>query len=264
MGIGVANQVILSGDERLDLAKALVDYLEAGEETKVNETIDQLTNLRESELFNEVGKLTRELHDSLGNCFDPDTMSSIANQEIPNARERLNYVIQKTEESANRTLSAVEETAPIAEELDKEANEMASDWERFKRREMTADDFRDLTKRISSFLETVSGHSTKINSQVTEILMAQEYQDLTGQTIKQVIDIVEKVETSLVDLIRCQGLGHCPTEDNGPDLKAEGPQVNAENKSNVMSSQDDVDDLLSSLGVLSNLEECKPHGNRSE
>ena len=248
MGIGVANQVIVNGDERLDLAKELVQNLESGNEEKVNETIDRLTNLRESNFFKEVGKLTRELHDSLGDCFDAEKMSAIANQDIPNARERLNYVIQKTEESANRTLTAVEKTVPIAEELDKNANEMSEEWDRFKRRELTADDFRALAKRISTYLESVSAHSSQINNQITDILMAQEYQDLTGQTIKQVIDIVERVETSLVDLIRCQGLGECQNENTGPDIKAEGPQMNSENKPNVMSSQDDVDDLLSSLG----------------
>ena len=247
MGIGVANQVIMNGDERIELARSLVEHLETGDEVKINETIDRLTNIRESDLFQQVGQLTRQLHDSLGDCFDPEKMSSIASNDIPNARERLNYVIEKTEESANRTLSAVESTVPISEELNKDSQQMQEDWEKFKRREMTADDFRDLSKRITVFLEAVSNHSSQIHGHITEVLMAQEYQDLTGQTIKQVIEIVEKVESSLIELIKCQGFGVCETESSEKDLKAEGPQVNT-TKKNVMASQDDVDDLLSSLG----------------
>lgn len=247
MGIGVANQIILNGDERIDVARSLVEHLESGDEDKINEAIDRLVNIRESDLFKQVGKLTRQLHDSIHDCFDQEQVSSITTEDIPNARERLYYVIEKTEESANRTLSAIESTVPISEALQKDASEMSADWERFKRREMTADDFRELTKRISGFLESVSDHSTKMHDNITEILMAQEYQDLTGQTIKQVIDIVERVEESLVELIKCQGLSLNEAETSGKDLKAEGPQVNTD-KTSVMASQDDVDDLLSSLG----------------
>lgn len=248
MGIGAANQAVENGDERLDLARSLIEHIDAGNEGKVNETIDQLVNIRESELFNEVGKLTRQLHDSLGQCFNQQMVSSIASTDIPSARERLNYVIEKTEESANRTLAAVEVTGPISEELQTSAKQMSADWERFKRREMTANDFRDLSKKITVFLDSVSEHSNKIHENITEILMAQEYQDLTGQTIKQVIDIVERVENNLVDLIKCQGNVATSTEQPScPDIKAEGPQINTDDK-NVMSSQDDVDDLLSSLG----------------
>ncbi len=247
MGIGVANQVILNGDERIDLARSLVEQLEAGDDENINETIDRLTNIRESQLFMQVGQLTRQLHDSLGNCSDGEEISSLASKDIPNARERLNYVIEKTEESANRTLTAIEATVPISEELEDSAKQMTEKWEKFKRREMTADDFRSLSKEISAFLETVSDKSTRVHEYINEILMAQEYQDLTGQTIKQVIEIVERVETNLVELIKCQGISVCGDQQQGPDLKAEGPQMNTESN-NVMSDQDEVDDLLSSLG----------------
>ncbi len=248
MGIGVANQIIVNGDERIELARDLIEQLEAGDEAEINQTIDKLINIRESQLFQQVGKLTRELHNSIGDCIDSDNLSSIANDDMVNAKERLNYVIEKTEESANRTINAIESTMPISEELQNEAQKMSDEWEKFKRRELTADDFRDLTKRITSFLESVTHHSNSIHENITDILMAQEYQDLTGQTIKQVIEIVERVEGSLIELIKCQGLGDCEiTDSEGKDIKAEGPQIDS-TKSNVVASQDDVDDLLSSLG----------------
>lgn len=247
MGIGVANQIIVNGDERVELARSLIEQLEAGDQVEANQTIDKLINIRESQLFQQVGKLTRELHNSIGDCIESDNISSIASEDMINAKERLNYVIEKTEESANRTINAIESTMPISEQLEQEAKQMSTDWEKFKRREMTAEGFRELTKRITTFLESVTQHSTNIHQNVTDILMAQEYQDLTGQTIKQVIDIVERVENSLVDLIKCQGFGECEIDPEQRDIKAEGPQIDS-TKNNVVASQDDVDDLLSSLG----------------
>lgn len=248
MSTGIAENIKHDSDERIELARSLLAHLEAGDDEKVSETIDNLTNLRESQIFQEVGQLTRQLHNSLGNCYDDDKFTSLASTDIPNARERLKYVIEKTEDSANRTLTAIELAEPLSEELKSSARQMSDDWERFKRREMNAEDFRALAKKITAFLETVTNNSEKVHEHLTEVMMAQEYQDLTGQIINQVISIVEDVETNLVNLIKCQGGSVCVVDETGPDIKAEGPQVNPVDKSKVVSGQDEVDDLLSSLG----------------
>ncbi len=247
MSTGVAEKIESNSHDRIELARSLLTYLEAGDDEKANETMDRFVDMRESQLFQEVGQLTRQLHDSLGNCYD-DKISSLASKDIPNARERLKYVIEKTEESANRTLNAVEASVPLSDELKASARQMSDDWERFKRREMNAEDFRSLAKKITAFLETVNENSNKVHEYLSEVLMAQEYQDLTGQIINQVISIVDDVESNLVKLIKCQGLVNCEDKESGPDIQAEGPQVNPVDKSKVVSGQDDVDDLLSSLG----------------
>ena len=123
-------------DMRLSLARTLVTSLEQGNAEEVEHVINNLANQQESILFQEVGKLTRQLHDSLSIFALDERFPDLAENRIPNARERLNFVIEKTEESAHRTLNAVEEALPIAKELEESGKAMRNDWAKFTRREM--------------------------------------------------------------------------------------------------------------------------------
>lgn len=135
-------------DLRLSLAKSLVSNIEQGNSNEVDQLITSLTNQHESMLFQEVGKLTRQLHDALGSFRDDERISNLAENRIPDARERLTFVIEKTEESAHRTLNAVEEALPIAHELEENGKAMRQAWAKFTRREMNAEEFRQMSKRI--------------------------------------------------------------------------------------------------------------------
>jgi chemotaxis protein CheZ len=235
-------------DMRLSLAKSLVANLEQGNTTEVNQLISNLSNQHESVLFQEVGKLTRQLHDSI-TCFgDDDRFSGLAENRMPDARERLSFVIEKTEESAHRTLNAVEEALPIAHELEEHGKTMRQDWEKFTRREMDAEEFRQMSKRIEGFLQHVENDAKDLNKGLTEIMMAQDFQDITGQIIRQVIELVHDIEEGLVTAIKNSGMTTISHDEDKKDVVAEGPQVNQEDNPDVMSGQDDVDDLLSSLG----------------
>ena len=185
----------------------------------------------------------------LGSFRDDERISNLAENRIPDARERLNFVIEKTEESAHRTLNAVEEALPIAHELEENGRVMREEWAKFTRREMNAEEFRQMSKRIEGFLESVEVDAKHLNKGLSDVMMAQDFQDLTGQIIRQVIELVQDLEEGLVSVIKKSGrMGNAAEETNGMDIIAEGPQVNKENDPNVMSGQDDVDDLLSSLG----------------
>jgi len=236
-------------DMRLSLAKSLVSNLENGNINEVEQLIASLNSQHESMLFQEVGKLTRQLHDAMGNFRDDERISNLAENRIPDARERLNYVIERTEESAHRTLNAVEEALPIAHELEESGSAMREEWAKFTRREMNAEEFRQMSKRIEGFLESVEVDAKHLNKGLSDVMMAQDFQDLTGQIIRQVIDLVQDLEEGLVSVIKNSGrMGTVVEESNDMDIAAEGPQVNKEDDPNVMSGQDDVDDLLSSLG----------------
>jgi chemotaxis protein CheZ len=237
-------------DMRLSLAKSLVSNLEQGNVIEVDQLINNLTSQQESILFQEIGKLTRQLHDAMGSFRDDERISSMAEDRIPDARERLNYVIEKTEESAHRTLNAVEEVLPIAHELQENGNTMRQDWAKFTRREMDADEFRQMSKRIESFLESVEEDAKSLNKGLSEVMMAQDFQDLTGQIIRQVLDLVQDLEENLVSVIKKSGRMTNAVESNIEEKNtvAEGPQINKEDDPEIMSGQDDVDDLLSSLG----------------
>ncbi len=235
-------------DVRLSLAKSLVTNLEHGNTSEVDQLINSLTSQHESMLFQEVGKLTRQLHDALDNFRDDERISHLAENRIPDARERLNYVIDKTEESAHRTLNAVEEILPIAHDLEENGSDMRQEWAKFTRREMNAEEFRQMSKRIERFLKSVESDAKYLNKGLSEVMMAQDFQDLTGQIIRQVIELVQDLEEGLVSVIKRSGRIASNTEEGTKDIVAEGPQVNKEKSPDVMSGQDDVDDLLSSLG----------------
>jgi len=235
---------------QLKAARALVSALEADNEEQITKQLTLLAQAQESELFLEVGKLTRELHESL-NSFNVDSrLVDLANTDMPNTRDRLNYVITTTENAAHKTLGFIDETLPLATSLKETAEKIDESWHRFRMREMSVDEFRELSKEIEAYLPIVKQHSDQIHINLTDMMMAQGFQDLTGQVIRQVITLVEEVEDNLVRLVKVSGkhLEHKKEDKVVDPIKAEGPQINAENNPNVVNNQDEVDDLLSSLG----------------
>jgi len=238
-------------DPRRAHARALLAHIESGNHTEADRVLDELTRLRETALFQELGKLTRDLHDAL-NAFRLDTrLSDLTTVDIPDAKERLHYVISMTDQAANRTLSAIEESTPICEQLRERAGQLHASWERFMRRDMQAEEFRALARQMHEFLPWVEGSAQTVQHNISEILMAQSFQDLTGQIIKRVIGLVEEVEQNLVNLIRLSGQ-KAPHDPNAAAAERkdvlEGPQIAGKESSDAVTNQDDVDALLSSLG----------------
>ena len=237
-------------DENIARVKDLLECLENGNEMGAVEIIDELTSIRETDLYQDMGKLTRELHDAISNFGMDDRIAVMAEQSIPDARERLNYVISKTDEAANKTLEAVEMAIPICDKLNNKAIELQGTWQKFINRELSADEFRKLSKDVNKFF--VDSYSlANIKEQLTTVLLAQEYQDLTGQIIKKVINLVAEVEVNLVNLIKLTNTdgpekGHAKKSENATSL--DGPPVPGLAHKDTVSGQDEVDDLLSSLG----------------
>ena len=232
-------------------ARKLAALVDNGDEVEVNKLLDEIMAKRQASLFNEVGKLTRELHDALSNFKLDSRINEMAEDEIPDAKERLNYVITKTEEAADRTLTAVESSVPLCDEMLKRANTIKDDWKRFTSREMEPGEFRELSKEVDSYLEFIVGDAAQIKSNLTEVLMAQDFQDLTGQIIRRVITLVAEVEENLVNLIKVSGGQHTTgteaSKSKKPDLA--GPVVpGLDEGGETVSGQDEVDDLLSSFG----------------
>lgn len=236
---------------QLEAAQALVSALESNDNEQAKKQLVILTQAQESELFHEVGKLTRELHESMNNFNVDSRLVDLTENDMPNTRERLNYVIKTTEDAAHKTLGFIDQTLPLTSELKQTAENINESWHRFRMKEMTADEFRALSKEIEAYLPEVTRHSEQIHANLSEMMMAQGFQDLTGQVIRQVINLVEEVEDNLVRLVKVAGkhLDEQPKKDKQVDaVKAEGPQINAADNPNVMNDQDEVDDLLSSLG----------------
>ena len=233
-------------------AEEMVRAMQAGNDQQAGELLDYISNARESGLYNEVGKMARGLHESINTFCTETRIDELAEDEIPDARSRLHHVITLTQKSADRSLTAVEDTLPRCDTLSGRITELGDAWQNFKRREMSVEQFRELSTKLETFFSEAEQDTTAIRNGLNEIMMAQDFQDLTGQIITRVIELVEEVEGNLIELVRLTGEKKSPPpekEENRADaIKAEGPHIPGLGDSKVLDGQDDVDDLLSSLG----------------
>lgn len=250
--------------ELRDCAKLLVEKLEGDDYEEASKLIHSIMEARDQHIFQSVGKLTRGLHNAIVNFHvDGDIAAEppqVDSSEIQDASDRLNYVINLTQQAADKTMDMVEEAAPIATDLGHEARSLHDEWRRLKRREMTPDEFRQLYSRMDDFLTQMSSGTEQLNKNLQGIILEQGFQDLTGQVLKKVIGLISEVETNLVSLVRIAGqveeiTGLVEDADKPKEsvktknpADAEGPQIHADKRDDVVSGQDDVDDLLSSLG----------------
>ena len=237
-------------EDNLARVKDLLATMEAGDEAGAKEVLDELTHIRESDIYQEMGKLTRELHDAIKTFGMDDQIANIAEHEIPDARDRLKHVIDMTDKAANRTMDAVEESLPICEGMVSRSSDLHDSWVRFRQRDMDVNEFRELAQQLDTFLDENTNDAGKVRASLNDVLMAQDFQDLTSQIIKRVIALVEQVEDKLIGLVSLTGEQFAkPTEKKHKDgLEASGPAVPGLDDAAVVSGQDEVDDLLSSLG----------------
>ncbi len=250
----------IENDTLLDNARSLVAELESGNDQQAEKIIEQLGRMREQSLFQELGKMTRQLHESINSFAVDDRIQSLAESDIPDAKARLSHVIEMTESSANRTLTAVEVALPISEDLKARADDLHEKWDRFRNKEMDVDEFRTMSKQIDEFLGITTESTDRIHSGLSDIMMAQDFQDLTGQILRRVITLVQEVEENLVGLIRLSGGVETEARAEEPPVKkvssgneeimqGVGPAVpGVDSGGGAVSGQDEVDDLLSSLG----------------
>ncbi|PKL97478.1 MAG: protein phosphatase, partial [Gammaproteobacteria bacterium HGW-Gammaproteobacteria-7] len=182
-------------------APKLIESLQQGRFDEATQMFNELNQVRNHGLYQEVGKLTRELHNAIVK-LEMDTCATGGDPSpITDATDRLSYVVEMTEKAANRTMDLVEQSAPLVNDLSAEAQSLSADWGRFMRREMSADGFRELAKRVELFLARSERDGSKLSGHLNDILLAQDYQDLTGQVIKRVTQLVTEVESNLLKLV---------------------------------------------------------------
>jgi chemotaxis protein CheZ len=196
-------------------------------------------------VFRRLGHMTRQLHDTLRELGYDHALEEAA-KAIPDARQRLAYVAQMTEQAASRVLNATDVARPIQEGLQVQAAGLAGRWDRLFAGDLSVDEFKALAGDTRGYLEDVPKRTAATNDQLMEIMMAQDFQDLTGQVIKKVVDLAQRMETELLQVL---------IEAMPQDMKVEapegllnGPVVNADGRGDVVANQEQVDDLLESLG----------------
>ncbi len=198
------------------------------------------------EMLARVGQITRTLHDSLRE-LGLDKVVEKATQDIPDVRERLNYVARMTEQAAQRVLNATDAAIPLQERIDAGADEVLNGWKAALKAPFSEANYRDMATLTMQCLIDMRTDTSATKQQLLEIMMAQDFQDLTGQVIRKVTELAHGLEQQLVQLL----IDYAPTEmvkrDSGSTL-LNGPQINPVNKSDVVADQSQVDDLLDSLG----------------
>lgn len=236
----------------LEQARALVAYLEAGDIQGADSIIDCFVKSRDDEMFREVGRLTRQVHETI-NDLDGDTrLNSIMRNEMPEARHNLDHVIRLTEDAAHKTLSAIERSVPLLESISHRTGSLKQILEQQVGKIPGENGNAVIEVEVNNYLDSVSDDLKSINQDMNVVLLAQSYQDISGQIIQRVNKMVQDVEHSLVGILKSNShyvSGKETASDNTTnDAGGYGPAVPGMNNGDVMQNQDEVDDLLSNLG----------------
>ncbi|MCL4681994.1 MAG: protein phosphatase CheZ [Rhodocyclaceae bacterium] len=197
------------------------------------------------QVFQRIGHMTRQLHDTLRQLGYDRALEEAA-KAIPDARQRLAYVAQMTEQAASRVLNATDVAKPIQDRLQAQAAALSGRWDRLYGGDLSVSEFKALAGDTRAYLGEVPKQTAATSEQLLEIMMAQDFQDLTGQVIKKIVDLAQSMETELLQVL---------IEAMPKDMKAEapegllnGPVMNAQGRADVVANQGQVDDLLESLG----------------
>lgn len=193
-------------------------------------------------LFHRVGQLTRTLHDALRE-LGYDKKIARAASSLPDARDRLAYIATLTGQAADKVLGAVEVAQVEQQQIDASARTLEGRWGKLYANELGVEEFKTLAGDTRAYLAALPTRTAATQQQLHEIMMAQDFHDLTGQVIKKVVDLAGTLEASLVALlVESQQLEKKPDAGwlNGPAMATAGAEV--------VRNQGEVDSLLESLG----------------
>ena len=205
------------------------------------------------EILNRVGHVTRALHDSLSGLGLDKILEQVA-QDIPDARDRLAYVARMTEQAAERVLNATDVAIPLQEELASGATALQQRWQDVMREPSLKSEYNLAANDTLTYLAMAGKNTAETKALLMDIMMAQDFQDLTGQVIKKITGLAQDLEQQLVQLLidfspaipkKDVEAGKSDVVDNASLLN--GPQIDP-NAADVVASQEQVDDLLDSLG----------------
>ena len=199
-----------------------------------------------SDIIVRLGALTRMLRDSLQELGLEQAIADAADA-IPDARGRLTYVVEMTTQAANRVLTCVEQAQPEQDQLKQHAEALQARWDQWFEEPKSFDEAKALVTTTREYLGSIPAITGRTNQLLLEIMMAQDFQDLTGQVIKKMMHVVEQIETQLL-LVLLDNIPDnarvTPTQKNS---LLNGPQIDT-TASGVIADQSQVDDLLDSLG----------------
>ena len=196
------------------------------------------------EFLSRIGHMTRALHESLRG-LGLDKLIEKAASDIPDARDRLDYVARLSEDAAQKVLNATDAASPLQDQIAGDAKQLSASWNGLLAAGASDEQWRALALQTVAALDGAAAGSSETKAHLMDIMMAQDFQDLTGQVIKKVTSIAQNLEKQLVQML----IDFAPEQmkkeiDNG---LLNGPQIDP-TRENVVADQEQVDDLLDSLG----------------
>lgn len=257
-------------------AEQLIEELAKGDVGAALHVINELQQAKHDAFYNQIGHLTRNLYESI-NAFSSDVqtdnnLDSASLSGMNDASDRLNYVIEITEKTSHDTMDRVDSSLVLIDKLDGQSVRFKDLLLLVGQLEGDYDALNGVYDRTCQVKQESEDTIAQLKRELTEILLAQSSQDISGQLIRRVITLLTDVQDGLVKLINMaakvenlsvaqlggvktasqttasEGKKQSHTATSDQPIKAEGPQINAQDNQNVVSGQADVDELLSSLG----------------
>ena len=211
-----------------------------------NDSSDSARQSTSSEIHHSIGVLTRQLHDSLQGLGLTDRLKGLAG-ELPDAKSRLSYIARLTGDAADKVLNRVDLAKTQQDHIAAETRRIGA--------LIVKDPVAAVAKgEVMNFISDVEASTKEVDGHLTEIMMAQDFHDLTGQVIAKVVNLAANIEDQLIKLLLQTAPIEAVTKPTAPEPVIEykpalnGPAVDAETNPDVVKGQSEVDDLLASLG----------------
>jgi chemotaxis protein CheZ len=245
----MSNPDLLSARYR-PFVDALRSALDAGDDGAFHHAFEQLREGMNAEFMPELRRITASAQVALQRFREETRLDDLAANEVPDARKRLAHVVKLTDEAAHRTLDLVERSGPIISQASRDAADLLEAWSAYPHRDRVGESL--WPERAQSYLERALQDMDQVRGNLSEMLMAQGYQDLTGQIIRGVISLVGELETMLGQLVRLsngdetmRSLRKLPAADLSRGVGPAVPGVQGAGSS--VAGQDDIDALLNNF-----------------
>lgn len=235
-----------------DDLEALFDSIVAGNAAEIASHDKQAANaasldagLDSGKVINQLGQMARNLHNALFELGQDKEIVKAASF-IPDTRARLIHVATLAQQAAERVLNATEAAQPVVEKLEVEAYRLSGQWQLLFEKKLDVEQFKNLVMQTHGFLYEVPKQTKVTNAYLMEIMMAQDFQDLTGQVITRIIEVTQEIEQSLIRLL-LESAPEAVKAQIAAKLQHAALSYASGNK-NMTVSQEQVDELLESLG----------------